>query len=164
MCCSVLQSVAGCCIVLQCVLRCLCSCNNEYTPSHVRGLQKHCSRGLQEEGSFSKETRSFRKCTQCYIVLQCGIVCYRVLCCSLLQSVAEQDKPGSLAHAAKRPLLVDLFANCLLSMWGLRVCRSVLQCVAVCCSMLQCVAVCCSVLQCVAVCGPLFQLSPDYVG
>ena len=29
-----------------------------------------------------------------------------------------------------------------------KVCCSVLQCVAVCCSVLQCVAVCCSVLQC----------------
>jgi len=35
---------------------------------------------------------------------------------------------------------------------SLRVCSSVLQCVAICCSVWQCVAVCCSVLQCVAVC------------
>jgi len=32
----------------------------------------------------------------------------------------------------------------------LRVCCSVLQCVAVCCSVLQCVAVFCSVLKCAA--------------
>ena len=32
--------------------------------------------------------------------------------------------------------------------FDIRVCCSVLQCVAVCCSVLQCVAVCCSALQC----------------
>ena len=35
----------------------------------------------------------------------------------------------------------------------MRMCCSVLQCVAVCCNVLQCVAVCCNVLQCVAVCS-----------
>jgi len=40
-----------------------------------------------------------------------------------------------------------------------KVCCSVLQCVAVCCRVLQCVAVCCSVLQCVVkVCRERFQL------
>ena len=39
----------------------------------------------------------------------------------------------------------------------IRVCCSVLQCVAVCCSVLQCVTVCCSVLQCVAVCCSALQ-------
>jgi len=39
----------------------------------------------------------------------------------------------------------------------IRVCCSVLQCVAVCCSVLQCVAVCCNVLQCVAVCCSVLQ-------
>ena len=39
----------------------------------------------------------------------------------------------------------------------MRVCCSVLQCVAVCCSVLQCVAVCCSALQCVAVCCSVLQ-------
>jgi len=44
-----------------------------------------------------------------------------------------------------------------LSQHLMRVCCSVLQCVAVCCSVLQCVAVCCSVLQVVAVCCSVLQ-------
>ena len=46
-------------------------------------------------------------------MLQCVAVC-----CSVLQYVA----------AAKRPLVVALFSNCLLTIWGLRVFCSVLQC------------------------------------
>jgi len=95
-CCSLLQCVAVCCSVLQgaavccSVLQCLCGCNNEYTPSHARGLQKHCYCGPQEEGSFPKETKSFRKHTKCYIALQCGTVCDKELhsvaaCCSVLR-------------------------------------------------------------------------------
>jgi len=49
--------------------------------------------------------------------------------------------------------LHEAVPGCRESVWKSRVkvCCSVLQCVAVCCSVLQCVAVCCSVLLCAAV-------------
>ena len=50
-----------------------------------------------------------------YVGSACVLHCVAV-CCSVLQCVA----------AAKRPLLVALFDICLLTIWGLRVCRGLL--------------------------------------
>jgi len=50
--------------------------------------------------------------------------------------------------------------HALFSLGILKVCCSVLQCVAVCCSVLQRGAVCCSVVQCRAVCCSVLQCIP----
>ena len=85
---------------------------------------------------------------------------HSVLCCSVLQCVAEYCSAlqcvavccSALQFAAVWRTVLRRVAAVAWSFDHPLVCRSVLQCVAVCCSALQCVAVCCSVLQCVAVC------------
>jgi len=59
-------------------------------------------------------------------------------------------------HADVSDLLLRSGAR-LLDASNVRVCGSVLQCVAVCCSVLHCAAVCCGVLRCVAVCCSVLQ-------
>jgi len=69
-----------------------------------------------------------------FSVLQCvALLQFVAGRCSMLQSDCACDKEWC-------GVLVCVCVRCL----RVRVCYSVLQCVAVCCSVLQCVAVCCS--------------------
>jgi len=65
-------------------------------------------------------------------------------CAAVSCSVLQQFKMFFLSYLSINKTINNLFIVAAL----LKICCSVLQCVAVCCSVLQCVAVCCSVLQC----------------
>jgi len=73
---------------------------------------------------------------------------------SLKTVIASATHCNTLQHTATHDKMLTLM-RCVRMTNGssslMKVCCSVLQCVAVCRILLQCVAVCCSVLQCVAV-------------
>ena len=130
--CSVSQCVAVCCIVLKRKRRCVqCTMCSVYVPRTFICV------------SFNVSVA---------VLLQCIAMCYRVVCCSVLQCVAAKE---TVCSEYIPPLFVCVSSNVSVAVCQLQcvaVCCSTLQCVAVCCSVLQCIAVCCSVLQCVAVC------------
>jgi len=69
--------------------------------------------------------------------------------CSVLQCVRSLPSPSSLRVCCS---VLQCVAVCCSVLTRVALCSCVLQYAAVCCSELQCVAVCCSVLQCVTVC------------
>jgi len=153
-CCSVLQSFAVWCSVLQyaavsgsvseCVLVWCCD-----SPRRRRLASGPCSSGVLLQGvavccsALQIDAVRLQSVAECRGVLLCVVVCYSVLLrlCSTLM-------------CGSRPSLF----RC-----GGAVCCSVLQYVVVCCRVLQCVAVCCSVLQRVAVCCSLLQCAVETV-
>ena len=128
-----LQCVAVCCSILQCVpfgrlhtfgrlhikkrLCILAPCTQ--TAASLFSDFLHTHRGISANFGASARPINHMAVLVCCSVLQCVAVC-----CSVLQCVA--------VSTAYKP----------------HGCLGMLQCVAVCCSVLQCVAVCCSVLQC----------------
>ena len=124
-----LQCVAVCCSVLQCVTKQSTTTRHTRPVTNLKSSVTHQKSVLQCVAVWCSVLQCVAVCCS---VLQCVVVYCNVLqcvavCCSVLQSVAE--------------------------------CCSVLQCAAVCCSVLRCVAVCCSVLQCVAVCCSVLQVN-----
>jgi len=158
----VLQCVAVCCSVLQCV-------------ADTKAIHQWCL-------IWNTVMSTWLCVAVCHSVLQCVAVCCSVLqirrpctsdvsydiplwapgcvlqcvavCCSVLQCVAvccryEDHIPGLYKWRLKGKTVSWSVLECVGVCWSV---LRVLQCVAVCCIVLQCVAVCCSVLQCVAVC------------
>jgi len=178
---TVLQCVAVCCSVLQC-LPCLILCHDSFV--HVPWLINFCR--CSQNGSLwwtLLATKvvcvavccSVLQCVAvCRSLLQCGVVEWKPLvdsgnkgslCCGMLQCVAGRCSMLQCVAAEWKPLM-DSAGN------KSSLCHSVLRYVAVCCSVLQwngspwwtllatkvvCVAVCCSLLQSVAVCCSLLQ-------
>jgi len=167
----VLQCVAVCCSVLQCIETC-------YTVSRM--TLTYCMSGC------ATSTRTLQCGVVCCSVLQCVAVCYSVLQCV---AVCCRAKYLPRVRVCYFHLHVAVWCSMLQCV---AVCCSVLQCVAVCCSvlqgkvlttclgvsatptcMLQCVAVCysvavrtsvavrCSVIQCVAVCYRVLTPTPS---
>jgi len=156
---SVLQCVAGCCIVLHSscivlhstkfssVLQCVAVCCSVL----------HC-------------TYNDSQCVAvCCSVLQCVVaVCCRMLRCVAFQIQYCNDVSGQrwwseddynfsvLQCVAVRRSMLQCVA------FPVPMSHSMLQCVAVCCIVLQCVALCCIVLQCVAVCCIVLQCVAVY--
>jgi len=135
---GVLQCVAMCCSVLQCVASAdlhyaplLGTCAYTFT-CICNTLQHHCNAFVVH---CSGDYLPFLS-TQCFAVF-CSVLKCVLVCCSMFQFVA-------VVINVTYPPSVRIVLQCV------AVCCSVVQCVAVCCSVLQCVAVCCSVLQCVA--------------
>ena len=171
MCCSMLQRVAVCCGVLQCVTL------DATTETSLWRCSVCCS--------------MLQCVAACCGVLWCVAVIYRVLqcvavCCSVLQLVTAYcselqrvavfevrcPKPDEPTEAVS---VLQHVAGCCSVLQGVAGCCRVLQRVAACCSVLQCVTldatnktsirrrlVCCSVLQCVAVCCSLLQCVAAY--
>jgi len=60
----------------------------------------------------------------------------------------EDEREEGREGGEKKGSGIDVICLCISCVAGvLRVCCSVLQCVAVCCGVLHCIAVCCTVLQ-----------------
>ena len=119
-----LQCIAVCCIVLQCVLLVRSKWSSERISENFYIQYCLCAHNS---------------------VLQCVAVCCSVLqcvavCCIVLQCVA-------VCCFVFYWYVVNGVANGLLRISGYDI---VYKHTTVCCSVLQCVAVCCSVLQCVA--------------
>jgi len=131
MCFSVLQCVAACCTVLQCV-----------------GWQNlQCTFSARAWAASSFLCCSVLQCVAvCCSMLQCVTVC----CIAKFCSVFLGTYLGSFLFFACRCEEKRVYWHH--SNHGQSLCCSMLQCVAVCCRVLQGVAVCCSVLQCDAVC------------
>ena len=135
-----LQCVAVCCSVLQCVTN-----SQIHMNIHIYTITKIL---------FHEETAHFMQHKQCVAVccsvLQCVAVCHEL-------TVSYGNSPIHAAQAVCCSVLQCVAAVC-------SVCCSALHHVAAVCCLLQCVAVCCSVLQCAAVCCcsvlPLFM----YIG
>jgi len=148
----VVQCVALCCSVVQCVD--VAGCNTlQHTATHCNTLRHavccsvlQCVAMLQgatgaisasNNGVHNKVTSAvccsvLQRVAVCCSVLQCAAVCCNVLVC-----VAVCHRHNQRLYPRR---------------WHRSHASTMLQCVAVCCSVLQCVAVCCSVLQRVAAC------------
>jgi len=111
----VLQHVAVCCSVWQCVAVEKSVCAKEHSAKEPQIIVLFCG----------KRTLKIRH--YMHLNYPVALVMYDSVCCSVLQCVA---------------VCCSVCAICLIHMCDIsHVCCGVLQCVAVCCSVLQCVAV-----------------------
>ena len=167
-CCSVLQCVAVCCIVLQYVLQCVAECCSVLV-FWAEILLQCCQ--LDNHRPIYMYVCVYVYAVS-YGVLQCVAMCWivypaeiRLRCCQPTKHYTQHTAThcNTLQHTATHCNTQHYIHTCMCIrirsvLQCVTVCCSVLQCVAVCCSVLQCVAVCCSVLQCVAVCWAKIRL------